>query len=204
MRAYASFSPPGIMLGPSSAPSSPPDTPMPIKRTFFSQRQVEETGTPVALRASSMLMHLEAIRAGTGRGVLPCYVGDGHPLLERLTPPVSELAAEYWIKIALSIAAAALRTRRRILDQNRPVDCRGGAKLATAIPRFRRPIAVAPPPPTTRPMPSIRPKSPVDRRRSAKTATAVVDPPPITPASASPPQAAPPSNPPRPGAVRRD
>jgi len=48
------------------------------------QRQVEETGNPVALRASSMLMHLEAIRAGTGRGVLPCYVGDGHPLLERL------------------------------------------------------------------------------------------------------------------------
>src|SRR5262249_55111659 len=38
------------------------------------ERQVEETGTPVALRASSMLMHLEAICAGTGRGVLPCYV----------------------------------------------------------------------------------------------------------------------------------
>jgi len=36
------------------------------------QRQVEETGKPVVLRASSMLMHLEAIRAGTGRGVLPC------------------------------------------------------------------------------------------------------------------------------------
>ena len=31
----------------------------------------------MALRASSMLMHLEAIRAGTGRGVLPCYVGLG-------------------------------------------------------------------------------------------------------------------------------
>jgi DNA-binding transcriptional LysR family regulator len=61
------------------------------------QRQVEETGMPVALRASSMLMHLEAIRAGTGRGVLPCYVGDGHPLLERLTPPILELAADYWI-----------------------------------------------------------------------------------------------------------
>src|SRR3984893_13349512 len=39
------------------------------------QRQIEQTGEPVALRASSMLMHLEAIRAGTGRGVLPCYVG---------------------------------------------------------------------------------------------------------------------------------
>src|SRR5207237_6781380 len=49
------------------------------------QRQIKETGQPVALRASSMLMHLEAICASTGRGVLPCYVGDGQPLLERLT-----------------------------------------------------------------------------------------------------------------------
>jgi len=44
-----------------------------------------------------MLMHLEAIRAGTGRGVLPLLCRDGHPLLERLTPPIPEIAAEYWI-----------------------------------------------------------------------------------------------------------
>lgn len=71
------------------------------------QRQVEETGIPVVLRASSMLMHLEAIRAGTGRGVLPCYVGDGHPLLERLMPPVPELAAEYWIIVHRDLRRAA-------------------------------------------------------------------------------------------------
>jgi len=28
---------------------------------------------------------------------LPCYVGDGHPLLERLAPPIPEIAADYWI-----------------------------------------------------------------------------------------------------------
>jgi DNA-binding transcriptional LysR family regulator len=61
------------------------------------QRQVEEAGMPVALRASSLLMHVEAIRAGTGRGVIPCYIGDGHPLLERLTAPIPELAGTYWI-----------------------------------------------------------------------------------------------------------
>lgn len=71
------------------------------------QRQVEETGKPVALRASSMLMHLEAIRAGTGRGVLPCYVGDGRPLLERLTPPIPEIAAEYWIIVHRDLRRAA-------------------------------------------------------------------------------------------------
>jgi DNA-binding transcriptional LysR family regulator len=71
------------------------------------QRQVEETGRPVALRASSMLMHLEAIRAGTGRGILPCYVGDGHPLLERMTPPIPEIAAEYWIIVHRDLRRAA-------------------------------------------------------------------------------------------------
>jgi DNA-binding transcriptional LysR family regulator len=70
-------------------------------------RQVEETGLPVALRASSMLMHLEAMRAGTGRGVLPCYVGDGHPLLERLTAPIPEIAAEYWIIVHRDLRRAA-------------------------------------------------------------------------------------------------
>jgi DNA-binding transcriptional LysR family regulator len=71
------------------------------------QRQVEETEHPVALRASSMLMHLEAIRAGTGRGVLPCYVGDGHPLLERLTLPIPEIAAEYWIIVHRDLRRSA-------------------------------------------------------------------------------------------------
>ncbi len=71
------------------------------------ERQVATTGMPVALRASSMLMHLEAIRAGTGRGVLPCYVGDGHPLLERLTPPITEIAAEYWIIVHRDLRRAA-------------------------------------------------------------------------------------------------
>jgi DNA-binding transcriptional LysR family regulator len=61
------------------------------------QQQIDETAMPVALRASSMLMHVEAIRAGTGRGILPCYIGDGHPLLERLTAPIPELAATYWM-----------------------------------------------------------------------------------------------------------
>jgi DNA-binding transcriptional LysR family regulator len=70
-------------------------------------RQVEASGGSVALRASSMLMHLEAIRAGTGRGVLPCYVGDGHKLLERLTPPIPELAADYWIIVHRDLRRAA-------------------------------------------------------------------------------------------------
>ena len=83
------------------------------------QRQVEVTDGTIALRASSMLMHLEAIRAGTGRGVLPCYVGDGHPLLERLTPPIPELAAEYWMIVHRDLRRAACL--RAVMDWVRQV-----------------------------------------------------------------------------------
>jgi DNA-binding transcriptional LysR family regulator len=78
------------------------------------QQQLEKTGIPVALRASSMLMHLEAIRAGTGRGVLPCYVGDSHTLLERLTPPIPEIAAEYWIVVHRDLRRSA--SVRAVID----------------------------------------------------------------------------------------
>src|ERR1700722_2413967 len=59
------------------------------------QQQIEKTGGAVALRASNVTMQLAAIRAGSGQGVLPCYAADDDPLLERLPPPVSEIAAEY-------------------------------------------------------------------------------------------------------------
>jgi hypothetical protein len=39
--------------------------------------------------------------------VLPCYVGDGHPLLERLTPPIAEIAADYWIIVHRDLRRAA-------------------------------------------------------------------------------------------------
>ena len=59
------------------------------------QRRIDEADGIVALRASDMTMQLAAIRAGSGRGVLPCFVGDEDPVLERLTPPVPEIAAHY-------------------------------------------------------------------------------------------------------------
>ena len=61
------------------------------------QQRLQESGAAVALRASSTPMQLAAIRAGAGRGVLPCYAADEDTLLERLTAPIPEIAAEYWI-----------------------------------------------------------------------------------------------------------
>jgi DNA-binding transcriptional LysR family regulator len=59
------------------------------------QQQIDKTGGAVALRASDCAMQLAAVRAGSGQGVLPCYAADDDPLLERLTLPVPEIAAEY-------------------------------------------------------------------------------------------------------------
>lgn len=94
------------------------------------QRQIAETKGAVALRASSMLMQAEAIRAGTGRGVLPCYVGDSHPLLERLTGPIPELAATYWMIVHRDLrrapcVRAVIDWMRQVFDEQR--DLIGGA-----------------------------------------------------------------------------
>ena len=95
------------------------------------QRQVEETGMPVAVRASSMLMRVEAIRAGSGRGELPCYVGDGHPLLERLTPAIPELDAEYWIIVHRDLRRAPCV--RAVIDWMKAVFAEQRDALAGAV-----------------------------------------------------------------------
>ena len=71
------------------------------------QERLRETKGTVALRASNMPMQSAAIRAGAGRGVLPCFIGDADPLLERLTPPVPEIAAEYWVIVHRDLRRAA-------------------------------------------------------------------------------------------------
>ena len=73
----------------------------------WAEQRVRESGARVALRASTMTMQLAAIRAGAGRGVLPCYAADPDPALERLTPPVPEIAAEYWVIVHRDLRRAA-------------------------------------------------------------------------------------------------
>ncbi|HXO02135.1 MAG TPA: LysR family transcriptional regulator [Stellaceae bacterium] len=87
------------------------------------QQQIEKTGGAVALRASNVTMQLAAIRAGSGQGVLPCYAADDDPLLERLTPPVSEIAAEYSVIVhrdlrrAVCVRAVIDWVRRAFVEQ---------------------------------------------------------------------------------------
>jgi DNA-binding transcriptional LysR family regulator len=87
------------------------------------QQQIDKTGGSVALRASNVTMQLTAIRAGSGKGVLPCYAADDDPLLERLTAPVPEIAAEYSVIVhrdlrrAVCVRAVIDWVRRAFAEQ---------------------------------------------------------------------------------------
>ena len=97
------------------------------------QERLRESSGAVALRASGMPMQLAAIRAGAGHGILPCFVADEDPLLEPLTPPIPEIAAEYWVIVHRDLRrAACVRAvmdwvRRLFADQR---DALAGARAA--------------------------------------------------------------------------
>jgi DNA-binding transcriptional LysR family regulator len=70
-------------------------------------QQMRAAGGRVALRASTLPLRAAAVRGGVGVGLLPCFLGDADPLLERLTPPVAELGAEYWVIVHRDLRRAA-------------------------------------------------------------------------------------------------
>jgi DNA-binding transcriptional LysR family regulator len=49
------------------------------------------------VRANRVSLQLEAVRAGAGLGLLPCFVGDAEPGLVRLSAPVADLAIDSWL-----------------------------------------------------------------------------------------------------------
>ena len=52
----------------------------------------------VVYRTNSLVNQLTAARAGIGMALLPCYLGDGDPGVERaLAPAIAELQGELWI-----------------------------------------------------------------------------------------------------------
>jgi DNA-binding transcriptional LysR family regulator len=71
------------------------------------QERLRESGGAVAVRASGMPMQLAAIRAGAGRGILPCFAADEDPLLERASDLLPEVAAEYWVIVHRDLRRAA-------------------------------------------------------------------------------------------------
>jgi DNA-binding transcriptional LysR family regulator len=103
------------------------------------QERLRESGAAVALRASNMSMQFAAIRAGAGRGILPCFIGDAETVLERITPPVPEIAAEYWIIVHRDLRRAACV--RAVIDWIRRLFDERQHELAGTTPRPIKPLA---------------------------------------------------------------
>ena len=115
-------------------------------------QQIRGSAGRVVLRATSLPMRLEAVRAGVGIGLLPCYAADGDSVLERITDPVPELAADYWVIVHRDLRRAAcvravIGWIRELFDQHR--------EALAGVPQASQP---AHPPPTL---------VPIDRRRTA-------------------------------------
>jgi len=87
-------------------------------------QQLRVMGGNVALRASTLPLRAAAVRAGIGVGLLPCFLGDADPTLDRITPPVPELGAEYWVIVHRDLRRAAcvravIDWIRRVFDERR-------------------------------------------------------------------------------------
>jgi DNA-binding transcriptional LysR family regulator len=82
----------------------------------------------VAYRSNSMLNQASAARAGLGLAVLPCFLADGDPRLQRVGEPLSELETELWllthpdlqrtarIRALLDLLFEGLRRQRALLE----------------------------------------------------------------------------------------
>ena len=82
----------------------------------------------IGYRSNSLLNQASAVRAGLGRAVLPCFLGDSDAGLKRVAPPPPELATELWllthpdlqrtarIRALLDLLYDALRKQRAVFQ----------------------------------------------------------------------------------------
>jgi DNA-binding transcriptional LysR family regulator len=66
------------------------------------------------VRASRVSLQLEAIRAGAGLGILPCFVGDADPTLVRVSAVIGDLDHDYWLLVHPDLRAVP--HIRRVID----------------------------------------------------------------------------------------
>ena len=69
-----------------------------VSRHFFSVDEVKQYIDILALYKLNTLLGLaEAVAAGVGLALLPCFVGAAMTGLARLCPPLPELSGELWL-----------------------------------------------------------------------------------------------------------
>ncbi len=85
----------------------------------------------IIYRSSSLINQLMAAKAGIGLALLPCYLGDLEPDIERAVHPIKELTRELWlithqdsrqtgrIKAFFDVVGSGLRAHRALLEGKR-------------------------------------------------------------------------------------
>ena len=71
-------------------------------------------GKRAAVRTNNWLVLQDAVRAGAGLGVLPCYLGDLDPGLRRIGRPLKEVTADKWLLVHRDLRA--LPRVRAVMD----------------------------------------------------------------------------------------
>jgi DNA-binding transcriptional LysR family regulator len=100
-------------------------------------------GARPALRVNNWLVLREAVRAGVGLAVLPCYLGDSDPALRRLGSILDAVSADQWLLVhrdlrslprvrAVMDAVIDLFGDKRALIEGRQVDTRSASTDARA------------------------------------------------------------------------
>lgn len=94
-------------------------------------RTLLDGGKPV-VRVNDWLVLRDAIRAGAGLTILPCYLGDTDPGLRRVGKPLAEIAADQWLLVHRDLRAsprvrgvmdtlvALFQEQRALLEGRRP------------------------------------------------------------------------------------
>jgi DNA-binding transcriptional LysR family regulator len=96
-------------------------------------------GARPALRVNNWLVLHQAVAAGAGIAVLPCYLGDADPTLRRLGAPLPEVAADQWllvhhdlrdlprVRAVMDSLIRLFQEERPALEGQRPADLPGSA-----------------------------------------------------------------------------
>jgi DNA-binding transcriptional LysR family regulator len=71
-------------------------------------------GAKPAIRVNNWLVLHNAVRAGAGLAVLPCYLGDIDPTLQRVGPVLNEVWADQWLLVHRDLRELA--RVRRVMD----------------------------------------------------------------------------------------
>ncbi len=90
-------------------------------------RRERQAGEPV-LTVSTVPAMASVLARSACRGMLPCFVGDADPALQRLQPPIPEVEADLWllvhadlrrnarVRLFVDHAWDALRARRELFE----------------------------------------------------------------------------------------